>query len=154
MFSYTARIMLSLLLGLWSACLLAEQKKVFDGPEGSEYELHYSAFTSTFLQPEVAKQYDLIRSRALGVLNVSIIRVAPDGQRQAVGGVVQATQTNELQQQQNLSFQQVVEGPAIYYLAQFQYAEGKHFRFDLTVYPEGATQPLKHRFSQALFNEE
>ncbi len=144
----------ALLVCLSSSLLNAEQKKVFDGPNGSEYEVHYSAFTSTFIQPEIARQYDLIRSRALGVLNISVIRVAPGGERKAVGAVVQATKTNELQQQQNLSFQQVIEGPAIYYLSQFQYAEGKNFRVDLTIYPEGATQPLKHRFSQALFNEE
>lgn len=130
----------------------AEQKRVFDGPDGSEYEVHYNAFTSTFLEADIAKQYDLIRSKALGVLNVSVIRRNADGSRKAVGSVVQATQTNELQQQQNLSFKQVVEGEAIYYLAQFQFAEGKYLRFDLTLYPEGSTDPLKLRFNQALYN--
>ena len=62
------------------------------------------------------------------------------------------TATNELQQPNHLSMQQVREGPAIYYLAQFQFEEGKYLRFDFTVYPEGAAEGLKHRFSQALYN--
>ncbi len=148
---YFLTLLAALLIGL-SMPLSAEQKKVFDGPNGSEYEVHYNAFTSTFLEPDVARQYQLIRSRALGVLNISVIRVAPDGSRKAVGAVVQATATNELQQPNHLSMQQVREGPAIYYLAQFQFEEGKYLRFDFTVYPEGAVEGLKHRFSQALYN--
>lgn len=131
----------------------AEQKKIFDGPGDSEYDLHYIALNSTFLEPEIAKQYGLIRSKAMGLLNISVIRREPDGRTTPVMAVVQGTLTNELQQPVRLSFQQVIEGPAIYYLAQVQFSEGKHLRFDLEVYPEGQSDPLLHRFSHAFFND-
>ena len=131
----------------------AEQKKVFDGPDGSEYEVHYIAFTSTFLDPDIAKQYDLVRSRALGIINLSVIKIDKDGSRKAVGAVLQAKMTNDIQQNQFLSFQQVVEGPAIYYLAQLQFREGEILTFDVSVYPEGSLKPLQFRFVQNFYND-
>lgn len=131
----------------------AEQKKIFDGPEGSEYDLHYIAFSSTFLEPEIAKQYSLVRSKAVGVINVSLIQRFENGTTKAVPAVVQVKATNEIQQQNFLSVQQVIEGKAIYYIAPVQFSEGKHLRFDLEVYPQGATEPLLHRFTHAFFND-
>ena len=131
----------------------AEQKEVFDGPNGSEYEVHYIAFTSTFLDPEVAKQYGLVRSKALGVVNISVIKIDADGQRNAVGAVVETKMSNDIQQQQFPSFQQVVEGQAIYYLAQIQFRQGEILTFDATVYPEGSVKPLKLRFTQNFYND-
>ena len=75
----------------------AEQKKVFDGPDGSEYEIHYIAFTSTFLDTDIAKQYDIVRSRALGIVNISVIKVEKDGSRKAVGAVLQTKMKNDIQ---------------------------------------------------------
>jgi len=131
----------------------AEQKEVFNGPNGSEYEVHYIAFTSTFLDPEVAKQYELVRSKALGVVNISVIKIDADGKRKAVGAVVETKMSNDIQQQQFLSFQQVVEGQAIYYLAQLQFRQGEILTFDTTVYPEGSVKPLQLRFTQNFYND-
>jgi len=131
----------------------AEQKEVFDGPDGSEYEVHYIGFVSTFLDPEVAKQYQLVRSRALGIVNISVIKVDAEGKRKAVGAVVEIKMTNNLQQPQFLSSQQVVEGNAIYYLSQLQYKEGELLIFDVTIYPEGRTKAMQFRFSQNFYNE-
>ena len=146
-------IVLSFVVMLASFTAFAEQKKIFDGPGDSEYDLHYIAFNSTFLKPEIAKQYALIRSKAMGVINISVIQRYPDGSTKAVPAVVQGKVTNEIQQQQFLAFQQVIEGPAIYYLTQVQFSEGKHLRFDLEVYPQGQSEPLIHRFSHAFFSD-
>lgn len=147
-FSFVALCMV-----LFSASVNAEKKEVFPGPDGSEYEVHYIGFVSTFLDKEVARQYNLVRSRSLGLVNISIIKVDKEGKRKAVGGSVQAEMINEIRQSQFLSFQQIVEGDAIYYLAQLQYKEGELLTFDVTVYPEGGTQPLKLRFTQYFYND-
>jgi len=146
----------SLIIFMFSFCcgmVNAEQKEVFDGPDGSEYEVHYIGFVSTFLDPEVAKQYQLVRSRALGIVNISVIKVDAEGKRKAVGAVVEIKMTNNLQQPQFLSSQQVVEGNAIYYLSQLQYKEGELLIFDVTIYPEGRTKAMQFRFSQNFYNE-
>ena len=150
---YPFSAMLFFMAMLFSTWVNAEQKEVFPGPDGSDYEVHYIALASTFLDEEVAKQYKLVRSRSLGLVNISIIRVDKDGKRKAVGGAVQAEMINEIRQSQYLSFQQIVEGDAIYYLAQLQYREGELLTFDVTVYPEGGTQALKLRFVQNFYND-
>jgi len=47
---------------------LAEQKIV----KGS-WDIHYIAFPSSFLQPEVAKEYGLLRSKYQAVVNISVL---------------------------------------------------------------------------------
>tara|TARA_R110002072_G_scaffold622_4_gene4781 strand:+ start:21568 stop:22029 length:462 start_codon:yes stop_codon:yes gene_type:complete len=143
----------SVILCFFIGSVNAEQKKVFDGPDGSEYEIHYIGFTSTFLDPEVAKQYDIVRSRALGIVNISVIKVEKDGSRKAVGAVLQTKMTNDIQQNQFLSFKQIVEGPAIYYLAQLQFREAEILVFDVSVFPEGSVKPLQFRFAQNFYND-
>lgn len=141
------------LILLVSGTTQAEQKKVFDGPDGSEFEVHYIAFSSTFLQPDIAKQYQLVRSKALGIVNISVINKLADGSKKAVGAVIEGRMSNDIQQQQMLSFQQVAEGQSIYYLAQMQFSEGEVLTFDISAYPAGSVQPLKLRFSQSFYND-
>lgn len=142
-----------LLVVFWTGSLHAEQFKLFDAPDGTEYELHYIAISSTFLDPKIAQQYGLIRSKALGLLNISLLKRLSDGGRKAESALVQGTVTNEIQQQLPLSFKQVIEGESVYYLAQAQYVEGQHLRFDIQVYPAGVQQPFQHQFSHAFFND-
>ena len=145
---------LAWLLTLWlPSSSQAEQMQRFDGPDGGYYEVHYMAFISTFLQPEIAQQYQLVRSRAVGVVNVSVLKKSADGSVKAVGSVLEGRMINDIQQQQMLSFQQIVEGPAIYYLSQMQITEGEVLTFDLSLYPEGSGQPLKLRFSQTFYHD-
>jgi hypothetical protein len=131
----------------------AKQKEVFDGPDGSEYEVHYIGLASTFLDAEVVKKYNLVRSRALGIVNISVIKVDADGSRKAVGAVVEIKMKNDPQQAQFLSSQQVVEGKAIYYLAQLQYKQGELLTFDVSIYPEGRTKAMQFRFSQNFYHD-
>ena len=39
-----------------------------------DYELHYVAFNSQFLRPDVAKSYGIERSSRLGLVNISILK--------------------------------------------------------------------------------
>lgn len=143
--------------GLWLfsfvSSVYAEQKEVFPGPDGSDYEVHYIALASTFLDEDVAKQYQLIRSRSLGLINISVIKVDKDGQRKPVTASVQLAMSNEIRQTQFLTIHQVIERPAIYYLAQLQYREGEILTFDATIYPEGGMEPLKLRFTQNFYHD-
>ena len=151
--SFIPQLMSIVLLLICSSQLSAEQKEVFPGPEGSEFEVHYIGFASTFLDEEVAKQYQLIRSRALGLVNISVIKVDPNGKRKAVGASVQVKMLNEIRQANFLPIQQVIEGDAIYYLGQLQYREGELLTFDVTIYPEGGMEPLKLRFTQSFYHD-
>src|SRR5690606_24521568 len=62
--SLIALLTLLLALPAW-----AERKHSF-----GEYDVHYIAFNSGFLQPDIAAAAGLVRSKSQGVLNVSVLK--------------------------------------------------------------------------------
>lgn len=125
----------------------AEQKVDF-----GDYQVHYNAFASSFLKPDIARQYELQRSRALGVVNISVLHKTPAGMV-PVAAQVEGGMLNNVRQRFLLPFHRVTEGKAIYSLAQFQYSDGEMLIFEISVLPEGQQQALPIRFSQQLFSE-
>ncbi len=108
-------------------------------------DVHYNIFNSTFLQPETATAVGLNRSKNQAVLNVSMVKGAK-GQKGAVAGSFQ----NLLGQTQTLTFKEVDEGEAVYYLAQFAITGQEILRFELQVTDaDGKTHVLK--FNQEVF---
>lgn len=108
-------------------------------------DVHYNIFNSTFLQPETAQAVGLNRSKNQAVLNVSMVKNST-GQKGAVSGSFD----NLLGQTETLSFKEVDEGEAVYYLAQFAITGQEILRFDLQVTDaDGQTHSLK--FNQEVF---
>ncbi|WP_242634500.1 DUF4426 domain-containing protein [Marinobacter salicampi] len=118
-----------------------------------EHVVHYSIFPSGFLRPDVASQYNLNRSRSLGVVNISIMEKQEDGTLAPVGGQVEGQVLNDVRQGKFLGFRRVTEGDAVYSLAQFQYRPGEMLTFQLTVRPQGSSRELPIRVTKTLFDE-
>lgn len=124
-----------------------------DTVDFGEYQVHYSIFSSSFLRPEVAQQYDLTRSQSIGVVNIAIMKEAEDGSIKTVGGQIEGQVYNDVQQSSYMGFRRVQEGKDMYYLAQFQYANGEMLTFQITVRPQGTDLELPIRVTQTLFND-
>ncbi|MGY3861899.1 MULTISPECIES: DUF4426 domain-containing protein [Aeromonas] len=126
----------------WMSCLLAllmtlplraEQMKEL-GP----WQVHYNAFNSSFLTPEVAKTYGLERSRYNGIINIAV----QDKQAKAQAVSVTGEAKNLTGTIRNLSFQEVKEGDAIYYLATLPYRNEDTYQFTLKIMGGGQQQIL------------
>ena len=126
----------------WMSCLLAllmtlplraEQMKEL-GP----WQVHYNAFNSSFLTPEVAKTYSLERSRYNGIINIAV----QDKQGKAQAVSVTGEAKNLTGTIRNLSFQEVKEGDAIYYLATLPYRNEDTYQFTLKIMGGGQQQIL------------
>jgi hypothetical protein len=114
-----------------------------------ELDVHYIAFNSGFLQPDVASAAGLVRSKTQGVVNVSVLKAGRPMAAQVSGAV-----KNLLGQDYRLTFKQLKEGDdAIYYLAQFPFDSRETLRFNLNVQPTGAA-PINFDFSQEFFPDE
>jgi len=119
---------------------LAERKQSF-----GDLDVHYSAFNSSFLQPEIAAAAGLSRGKQQGVLNIAVLKAG-----QPTAAVVSGEVRNLLGQVRSLSFKQVSEGEAIYYLAQFPIEQQEMLRFSLKIQTDGGnTHSLD--FNQELF---
>ncbi len=114
-----------------------------------EYDVHYIAFNSSFLQPDIAASAGLVRSKTQGVINVSVLKSGKPVAAQVSGSV-----KNLLGQDYPLRFKQLKEGEeAIYYLAQFPFDSRETLRFSLNVQPTGVA-PISFDFSQEFFPDE
>ena len=117
-----------------------ETSKVF-----GDHEVHFNAFHSTFLLPEVAKLYGIGRNDHLGVVMVSVIQKDKPGV--GVGARVGGAATNMASQMKALDFDEIREGDAIYHISTFPFDQKDHLTFTVAVEiaPTGETHKLKWR---------
>jgi len=116
-----------------------ERKQVF-----GDVTVHYSAFTSSMLQPDIAAATGLTRSKNQGVLNVAVLKASKPAMA-VVSGTVQ-----DLTGRSNpLSFRQITDRGAVYYIAQFKIEQAETLTFDLNVETGGVSHKLS--FNQEVF---
>lgn len=118
----------------------AEQKKTL-----GDWEVHYIVVNSTFFEPEVARQYGIQRSQYNALLNISVL---DKNNKQAESVALTGKATNLLGTTKTLSFKEVKEGDAIYYLAQIPFRHKENYRFDIDVRRGNDSEKLtfKHEF--------
>lgn len=110
--------------------LRAEQFQAFD-----QYEVHYNAFNSSFLSPDVAKAYDIQRSKYKGLVNIAVLDRSADQDR-PVAALVNGSIKNLLDQSQSLVFTEIREGSAVYYITDFRFSDDEQMRFSISVQPD------------------
>jgi len=120
---------------LVSSLVSAEQKKQL-----GSWDVHYIAMPSTLVDPAIAKTYQLERTKFQGLVNISVLKTADQSAQQvSIEGVAK----NLLGQQKELVFREVVEGKAIYYLAQLPYRNEERFTFTLQIKQGDVSQQLE-----------
>ena len=135
---------------LWAPlCLLiASFSCAVEVPLGDGYRIVYSAFNSTFLQPEVADSYQLRRSRDAGLVNIAVV----DSDNRTHPAGLSGRASNIFQQQQTLEFLTIDEGDAIYYLAPFKIDGESFLSFDITV-TAAQLAPRTFNFKKRFYEE-
>lgn len=129
-----------LLLSFLSVKASAEQFKTL-----GNWEVHYIVLSSTFLTPEVARQYGIQRSQYNAFINISVLdKTTKAAQKVVVAGSAR----NLLGTTKPLAFKEVTEGDAVYYLATLNHRDRETYRFDITVAVGDESQQLK--FQQEL----
>ena len=116
-----------------------------------EYEVFYSIFGSSFLRPEIAEAYHIVRAGDRAVLNITVRRKARD-QNVAVGAEVSVVRS-DLINKIPLQMREFREPDAIYYLGEFAFSNGDTHYFTVSIKPEGDTANLELQFSKALYED-
>jgi hypothetical protein len=111
-------------------------------------QIHYIALNATFLTPEIAKAYNIERSRFNGLINISVLDNTKDS-TPAKAVTIYGKARNDIGQIKTLSFDEVREGDAIYYLAQVNYSDEETFYFDITISDGKESHQLK--FTQKFY---
>jgi len=136
---FGAHIRLTLLVltvGLFSSTQVSAEQKQQLGP----WDVHYIAMPSTMIDAAIATAYQLERTKFQGLVNISVLKTADlSAQQVSIAGVAK----NLLGQQKDLVFREVVEGNAIYYLAQLPYRNEERFTFTLQIKQGDVSQQLQ-----------
>lgn len=101
--------------------------------EFGDTKVFYSSFNSSFILPEIASTYNIIRGKDKGLVNISV--VVGDN----IGGttaLVTGTVSNIFAQQQVLKFFEVREENIVYYLAPFEFENEDWMTFKIQVQPD------------------
>ncbi|MDZ3994252.1 DUF4426 domain-containing protein [Pseudomonas sp. Teo4] len=116
-----------------------ERKEVF-----GDVTVHYSAFTSSMLQPDIAAATGLTRSKNQGVLNIAVLKASKPAMAVVSGTVKDLTGRSN-----PLSFKQITDQGAVYYIAQFKIEQAETLTFDVNVETGGVSHKLS--FNQEVF---
>lgn len=124
-----ARIWLFLLC-IMATPLMAEQKQVF-----GDYEVHYSVVPTRFIPQETASAYNITRGKNRMLLNISVRLVTPnDASTETIEQEAVITgQRHDLMRPFALSFREVRERGAIYYLSDFLIINEELSRFEIDI---------------------
>jgi len=144
------RLLLSGALCLLCAGTAAEQSSTF-----GDYTVHYNAFSTDILTPEVAKAYGIQRSKSHALLNISVLKKVMGTTGEPVRARVQATATNLSAQLRQLNVRELIDeqsdSKAIYYLAETQVTDGETLKFSITVTPAESSASTTVTFDQQFF---
>jgi Domain of unknown function (DUF4426) len=116
-----------------------------------DYVVHFNAITTSQLIPEIARQYGIVRSNNRGMLNVSIIRKAPDSIGTPVPGSVFASAVNLTGQIRELDMREIHEEDAVYYIAEFGVANEETLIFTIDVTPMNEPSRFSVRYMKQFF---
>lgn len=135
----TVLLALSLLSISLSSFSFAENMKKL-----GNMNVHYIALDTKFLTPEVAKKYNIQRSKYNGLVNISVLDNTVTGTPAKTVSIM-GTSKNLLGQEKQLEFSEVKEGDAIYYLAQVSFRNEETLTFDITIRDGKETQKLNFK---------
>jgi hypothetical protein len=118
-----------------------------------DYVVHFSAQTTDQLPPEIARAYNILRSKNRAMLNVSVVRKA-DGN--SVPATVTVETVNLTGQMKNVTMRKIEEPGetvAIYYIGETPVANRETLVFDISVTPEGKTSSSDVRFKREFYTD-
>ncbi|MDH3273143.1 MAG: DUF4426 domain-containing protein [Gammaproteobacteria bacterium] len=146
------------LLGLVSACGgPTESSAVPEAqPAGAtstdigDHVVHFSAQSTDQLPPEVARAYNIVRSKNRAMLNVSVLEEATNS---PVAAAVTVKTVNLTGQLKSVTMREIKEQDAIYYIGEVPVANRETLIFDISVMPDGSDKSSDVRFKRQFFTD-
>jgi len=115
-----------------------------------DHVVHFSALSTDQLPPDIARAYNILRSKNRAMLNVSIIRKSDSAPVPAKVNVKTVNLTGQLK---NVTMRQIDEQEAIYYIGETAVANRETLVFDISVIPEGSTRASEVRFKREFYTD-
>ncbi len=115
-----------------------------------DHVVHFSALSTDQIPPEVARAYNIVRSKNRAMLNVSVLN---EETGMPVTALVTVKTTNLTGQLKTVTMRKIEEQTAIYYIGETPVANRETLIFDISVTPEGKTDAFDIRFKQQFYSD-
>lgn len=115
-----------------------------------DHIVHFSAQSTDQLPPEIAKVYNITRSKNRAMLNVSVLTKSDNT---AVAATIEVKASNLTGQLKNVSMRRIDEDDAIYYIGEVAVANRETLIFNIGVKPEGSESLSEVRFKRQFYTD-
>lgn len=126
----------------------AEQSQTF-----GNYTIHYSAFTSDYLTPEVAKLYQIPRSKNHALVNISVLKNDDSFLGKPVKAKIEGAAKNLSEQLRELNIREIKSDGAVYYIAETHINDQETLKYDFQITPEGESTPYQLSFQEQFYTD-
>ncbi len=130
-----------------------QPKEIRTAEKFGAYTVHYNVFNSTDIPAKVAETYKLVRGKDRALVNISLTKTENGSTSMGLTTVVNGTSKNLMQQKQTLTFVEIKEGDATYYLAPFVFNNEEVLHFDIQVNTDVSSKPMNFTFNRTLYTE-
>jgi len=118
-----------------------------------DYRVHYSAINSTLLTPEVARSFNVKRTRGESLLVLNAQQRGTDGRYRPIAATATGQARSLIGQIEKLHLRAVREADVHYLLAPFEVLDGEFLTLELSITPEGASAPIPLKFQQQFYRD-
>ncbi len=112
--------------------------------------VHFSAQVTAQLPAEIARVYEIVRSKNRAMLSVSVVA---EDTGASVPATVSVKTVNLTGQLKTVNMRRINEDEAIYYIGETPVANRETLIFDISVQPEGVEEPAEIRFQREFFTD-
>lgn len=113
-----------------------------------DYTIHFNAFPSEHLQPNIAKAIGIERDSSHAVVTVVINKNNESLKPQSVKANVNGNAFNLTGMMRRMKLREVKDHGAIYYISDFGVRNGERLTFNMSVRPEGELQKKEFKFDK------
>lgn len=136
-----------------SAAVPEAQPAAATSADIGDFVVHFSAQSTDQLPPEVARAYNIVRSKNRAMLSVSIIRKSDNAPVAGEVSVKTANLTGQLKSVTMRKIEEPGEVVAIYYIGETPVANLETLVFDIKVTPDGADSSSDVRFKRQFYTD-
>lgn len=144
----TQSLSLLLLIASLSFSALADNRPY---KEYGDLTVFFSAFNSSFIQPDIARSYNIVRGKDKGLVNIAVVK---KGRAGGIPARVKGTVSNIFGQQQVLEFAEIREEGVVYYLAPFRFDKEDWMTFKIDVSPDADKATHSLTFQRKFYVDE
>ncbi len=113
-----------------------------------DYTIHFNAFPSDHLQPNMAKAVGIKRDASRAVVTVVVNKNKTGNETESVKANVNGNAFNLTGMMRKMKLRELKDRGAIYYISDFGVRNGERLTFALSVKPEGEAREKEFKFTK------